>query len=192
MDNVLTLRHTQIDLIDMGGNSRVAIVGFLTKKSKCADSPSLRKLVKRCPLTEDDIKWHEKRPKIEKSTPALRRQWGPPQELYTMEYQIRLAGLVTLAVQKKRPFTCAIIKEFPINKAEETLYWCRRPRYNNITTALETFSTDNIIYIAFKEMVVTLGALVACPTYPNETQLGMILGQVSAICRGSALILRLY
>ncbi|KAK5636044.1 hypothetical protein RRF57_011756 [Xylaria bambusicola] len=74
MDNASTLRHTQIDLIDMGGNSRVAPVGSSTKKSERADSPPPKKLVKRSLLTKDNIKWHEKRPKIETSTPALRRQ----------------------------------------------------------------------------------------------------------------------
>ncbi|KAI0389044.1 hypothetical protein F5Y17DRAFT_156743 [Xylariaceae sp. FL0594] len=167
-----TFRHTQIDLVSNSGSS--------TKKFEHAGISSPKKLVKRSLFKEgeDDTRPHEKRLKIEKPTPALRRQWGPPQERYTMEYQVRLAGLVTLAVQKTRPFTCVIIKEFPIKKAEETLYWCRRLRHNNIITALETFSTDNILYIAFEEMDATLGALVACPAYPNENQLGAILGQL--------------
>jgi hypothetical protein len=40
--------------------------------------------------------------------------------------------------------------------------------------------TDEILYIVFEHMPLSLDQLVGCPPYPNDEQLAALVGQVSS------------
>jgi hypothetical protein len=113
-----------------------------------------------------------------RSDRILETTWGSPWEQYRRSFKFDLGGLVHLARRKTRPYGCVLIREFPVAKAEETLYWFRRIRHSNITTALEVFVTDDFLHVVLEEMAINLARIVKCPAYPDEDQLSCILGQV--------------
>jgi hypothetical protein len=110
---------------------------------------------------------------------SLRTVWEHPWRRYTKEYDLDLAGPVIVSVRKGPPIELVHVRAFPTSAAETTLYMFRRVHHDNIVTPLESFTTDDFLYIILEYMPVSLHWIVRCPAYPNERQLRAILRQVS-------------
>jgi hypothetical protein len=108
-----------------------------------------------------------------------------PQTSYSMCFSQKLSSDVTLSVENEPPYSCFLISQFPLDKAEEVLFWIRRAgSHRNIVSVLHAFATDDLLYISMEEMTVSLATIVKCPAYPDERQLRAIVGQVSGLSSG--------
>jgi hypothetical protein len=116
----------------------------------------------------------------------LRTRWGSPWEKYEKAYDLELGGPVVGAVQKASPVQLVHVRAFP-QRADTTLSMIRRIQHNNVFAALDVFMTDEILYIVFEHMPLSLDQLVGCPAYPNEEQLAAVVGQVSSTRLGVGL-----
>jgi hypothetical protein len=111
----------------------------------------------------------------------LRTAWESPWEKYTKEYDLNLGGPVVVSVRKAPPVELVQVRAFPTLMAEKTLHMFRHIQHNKIVTALDAFTTDDFLYVVLEHMPVTLEHIIGCPAYPDERQLGAILGQVASV-----------
>lgn len=100
--------------------------------------------------------------------------WKGYQEVYTWH---DLGGDVLLAITKS-PEKRVNIRLFPAKHAEQSLYWFRHVRHKSFVAAREAFTTDDFLYVVLEEMDITLSHVIACSKYPDQQELGAILGQV--------------
>jgi uncharacterized protein (DUF433 family) len=61
----------------------------------------------------------------------------------------------------------------------------RRTRHKNILSAEECYQDGGTLFAVVDDLPLTLEQLVACPAYPNETQLASIIIQVSDLAEPS-------
>jgi len=108
----------------------------------------------------------------------LRTAWESPWERYTKEYDLNLGGPVVVSVRVAPPVELVHVRAFPTSTAEKTLHMFRHIQHNKIVTAIDAFITDDFLYVVLEHMPVTLEHIVGCPAYPDDRQLGAILGQV--------------
>jgi hypothetical protein len=113
----------------------------------------------------------------------LRAAWESPWEKYEKIYDVELGGPVEVAIRKAPPVELVHVRAFTTQAAAKTLHLFRQLQHRNIVTALEAFTTDNVLYIILEHMPLSLERIVGSPAYPDERQLAAILGQVS--CRNS-------
>jgi hypothetical protein len=116
----------------------------------------------------------------------LRTRWGSPWEKDEKAYDLELGGPIVGAVQKASPVQLVHVRAFP-QRADTTRSMIRRIQHNNVVAALDIFMTDEILYIVFEHMPLSLDQLVGCPAYPNEEQLAAVVVQVSSTRLGVGL-----
>ncbi|KAH8655586.1 hypothetical protein BX600DRAFT_440095 [Xylariales sp. PMI_506] len=143
--------------------------------------PRKRKLRKKIHTTDSkESQYLESTGKFEgaDSRNYLETKPGLPWGAYEIAFQRQdLGGNVELAVEKASA-RFVNIRVFPSEAAEETLYWIRQIRNESFVTALETFTTNDFLYIVLEEMQITLSRVISCSRYPTQHQLGAILGQI--------------
>lgn len=111
--------------------------------------------------------------------PYLRASQEPPWNEYEKVYDLDLGGPVEIAVRRASPVELVHIRTFSRLTANKALHMFQRLRHRNIVAALDAFSTDQGLYVAFEHMPISLDWIVKSPAYPNEKQLAAIIRQVS-------------
>lgn len=103
-----------------------------------------------------------------------------PWEKYTEIMKVlHFEGEVSLVIRKRSPRTTACIREFPEEKAQETLFSYEQLQHLNITSVIEAFCTPQLLYIVFERTYFSLEQMIQCPLYPTKEQLAATVGQVS-------------
>jgi len=101
-----------------------------------------------------------------------------PWESYEKIYQLMLDRFVTVAVQKKPPSKCVVVKRFSEPECQQELQMISSIRHEKIVTVLETFRFEGGFYVILERMSISLTQIVASPPYPSEKELAAIAGQV--------------
>jgi hypothetical protein len=86
---------------------------------------------------------------------------------------------VIIAHRRSRPFKRVAIREFMRNSTHNLVDRLRVVSYANILSPREIYLNGNLMYGLFEIFLFVLEQVVNCPhLYPNEAQLGSIMGQV--------------
>ncbi|KAL7783594.1 kinase-like domain-containing protein [Trichoderma ceciliae] len=91
---------------------------------------------------------------------------------------LNFEGTVSLAIRKRSPRAVVNIREYPGEKAAETLFTYSQLHHINIVSIVEAFCTPEMLYIAFEWTQFSLEQIIQCPIYPTIAQLAAILGQI--------------
>ena len=101
-----------------------------------------------------------------------------PWDTFKKTYKCELAGTVAVVVHRARPYGLFAIKTLPQENTDKMLQIFRHVQHKNIIFAVECFRTKDSIHVVLEHLPVSLDQIVACPAYPDETQLSSILAQV--------------
>ena len=117
--------------------------------------------------------------KAQKTVSGLIVRSESPWETYQQESQWELAGLVMIAHRRSRPFKRVAIRELTKNSTHDLVDRLRLMSHANILYPREIYLNGNSIYGLFEIFPFVLEQVVKCPDlYPNEAQIGSIMGQV--------------
>lgn len=86
-----------------------------------------------------------------------------------------------MVVYRSRPSRVMAIRTFTQDRTDQMLEIFRNIHHENILSAIECYKDGETVYFRFDDFPVTLEHLVACDAYPTETQLALILSQVTFI-----------
>ncbi|KZL83408.1 fad-binding domain-containing protein [Colletotrichum incanum] len=105
-------------------------------------------------------------------------EWNSPWKHYRAEFELHdLGGSVTVAVRQR---TLVHIRRLAVSESEDALSKLRRLRHQNIVQFIHAYMTKTYLYVVLECTTISLHQLAKCPIYPDEAQLGTIVGQVSS------------
>ncbi|WQF76928.1 Putative serine-threonine/tyrosine-protein kinase, catalytic [Colletotrichum destructivum] len=103
-------------------------------------------------------------------------EWNSPWKHYREEFQLHdLGGSLTVAV---RQGTQVHIRKIALLESQDALSKFRRLRHQNVVEFVHAYMTDTYLHAVFEPTTFSLYHLAKCPKYPDEAQLGAIVGQV--------------
>ncbi|GJC91127.1 serine/threonine-protein kinase [Colletotrichum spaethianum] len=103
-------------------------------------------------------------------------EWSSPWKHYREEFQLHdLGGSLTVAVRQERQVH---IRKIALLESKEALSKFRRLRHRNVVEFIHAYMTDPSLHAVFEPTTFSLYHLAKCPKYPDEAQLGAIVGQV--------------
>ncbi|KAL4403350.1 FAD-binding domain-containing protein [Colletotrichum abscissum] len=101
---------------------------------------------------------------------------GSPWKHYQAEFELNdLGGTLTVASRHRKLFH---IRELVRTESKEVLEKLRVLRHPNVVEFIQAYMTPTSFHAVFEAMAVSLLHVVECPIYPDEAQLGAIVGQV--------------
>ncbi|WQF77136.1 Putative protein kinase-like domain superfamily [Colletotrichum destructivum] len=102
-------------------------------------------------------------------------EWNSPWKHYRAEFELHdLGGSVTVAVRQR---TLVHIRRLAVSESEDALSKLRRLRHQNIVQFIYAYMTKTYLYVVLECTTISLHQLAKCPIYPDEAQLGTIVGQ---------------
>ncbi|GKT61088.1 serine/threonine protein kinase [Colletotrichum tofieldiae] len=103
-------------------------------------------------------------------------EWNSPWKHYREEFQLHdLGGSLTVAV---RQGTQVHIRKIALLESQDALSKFRRLRHQNVVEFVHAYMADPYLHAVFEPTMFSLYHLAKCPKYPDENQLGVIVGQV--------------
>ncbi|OHE90321.1 FAD-binding domain-containing protein [Colletotrichum orchidophilum] len=100
---------------------------------------------------------------------------GSPWKHYQAEFELQdLGGTLTVASRHRRLFH---ISELARTESKEVLEKLRRLRHPNVVEFIHAYMTPTSLHAVFEATAVSLLHVAKCPTYPDKSQLGAIVGQ---------------
>ncbi|KAK1973401.1 hypothetical protein LZ30DRAFT_827995 [Colletotrichum cereale] len=110
------------------------------------------------------------------STRTSNVEWSSPWKHYREEFQLHdLGGSLTVAVRQGRQVH---IRKLALLESKDALSKFRMLRHQNVVEFIHAYMTDSYLHAVFEPTTFSLYHLAKCPKYPNEAQLGAIVGQV--------------
>jgi hypothetical protein len=97
---------------------------------------------------------------------------------YSRIFNCDLAGSVSIVTVRSHPSELRAIRTFKKEDSSEILEKLRAIRHENILLAREYFKHEDLVFVVFDDLPVTLDHLVACDYYPRDAQVSSILAQV--------------
>ena len=104
-----------------------------------------------------------------------------PWDTFKKNYECELAGTVAVVVHRARPSSLFAIKTFLREDTDKMLQIFRRIQHENVISAVECFRNKDSLHVVLEHLPVSLDQIVACPAYPDETQLSSVLAQVISL-----------
>ncbi|KAK2050973.1 hypothetical protein LY76DRAFT_529434 [Colletotrichum caudatum] len=103
-------------------------------------------------------------------------EWNSPWKHYKAEFELHdLGGSVTVAVRQR---TQVYIRRLAVSESEDALSKFRGLRHQNVVEFIYAYMTKTYLYVVLECITFSLYHLAKCPIYPDEAQLGTIVGQV--------------
>ncbi|KAL0933521.1 serine/threonine protein kinase [Colletotrichum truncatum] len=104
-------------------------------------------------------------------------EWGSPWKNYQEQFKLHdLWDSLIVAVGQGE---LVHVKEMAPLESKDALSKFRILRHKNIIEFIHAYMTDTCLYAIFEPTAFSLLHLALCPRYPNESQLGAIVGQVN-------------
>ncbi|KAL0930290.1 serine/threonine protein kinase [Colletotrichum truncatum] len=104
-------------------------------------------------------------------------EWGSPWKDYQEQFKLHdLWDSLIVAVGQGK---LVHIKEMAPLESKDALSKFRILRHKNIIEFIHAYMTDSCLYAVFEPTAFSLLHLALCPRYPDESQLGAIVGQVA-------------
>ncbi|MCJ1235118.1 hypothetical protein MMC14_003082 [Varicellaria rhodocarpa] len=104
---------------------------------------------------------------------------GSPWGNYNEKYELKFEDFATVAVSKGPSNKLVTIKKMEQAGSREQVTLLQRLQHDSFVQCLEIFEFDQSVYVVSDYIAVSLGQLIRCPAYPDESQLAAILAQAS-------------
>lgn len=112
---------------------------------------------------------------------SLKQRNESPWGRYDESHELDRGGpvTVTVAIQREPGTALVNIRKFAKPEMEAALYRYQNVQHGSFVTALETFITDDHLYVVLEDMPISLEHIVQLPRYPTDVQLAAMLAPVS-------------